>query len=330
MQFQVPNNRFVSPAIPRGIPAFSARISPLTSAQDAELRAYLYKTGFPYLKQVSKNIETHVATVLAQAAAVSNVKVMYSAYDEHCSVGTGKALPGSDFDSWTILIDGTDADRQRLLKNLVQRLDPELVEHHWSPLGHICLQSEVKEMMSHSFNSDYFSVVSTHPVAHRVTNVMAALRRQDKALVNTLDSPFLQEVMRSKFYQGITAYPNFKEVVNQLPPKLKYLAREPLSQNFFALTDPEKYLIVKILKLTNSDSEQSKELLLYSADNPNFSVLQSLLKKQILWYLPEQPDKLVAPWKPSHTEERLIEARYPERRQQMDQVIKAWRQSKTI
>lgn len=69
------------------------------------VQEYCNMTGFPDLKKVNENINQEIMTALDKMVKGTDNKVLFAAYDRNCSVGRGRALPGSDCDGLFVVIE---------------------------------------------------------------------------------------------------------------------------------------------------------------------------------------------------------------------------------
>lgn len=94
------------------------------------IRYYQELTGFPDIKTVSQKLEDVFKTSLTKAEYILNTNektdkysVIWSGYNQTCSVGHGKALPGSDIDAAFIVIKGDGSyNEQELIHEFSKEL----------------------------------------------------------------------------------------------------------------------------------------------------------------------------------------------------------------
>lgn len=107
-------------------------------------------TGFPDLKEVSKNIEQSSLNAVKRMAKERDLKVVFAGYDKNCSVGQGFALPGSDLDAFLIVVDGPDARNKALdlKKNFSNNVNQRLLSCSGDDLPDVISLDELKETLN--------------------------------------------------------------------------------------------------------------------------------------------------------------------------------------
>lgn len=94
------------------------------------VKLFCHKTGFPNLDTVKRNIIKSITDAIIKAANDDNppIKVLWAGYDGACSVSRNLALPGSDIDKLSIIIDGDSKDAKRLRAKVYENADKVLAE----------------------------------------------------------------------------------------------------------------------------------------------------------------------------------------------------------
>lgn len=82
------------------------------------------ETGFPDVSKFNQNLIENSKENLELSAKKANVSLLWSGYHKNCSVSKGLALPGSDLDGWSVIIDGTIDDKNNFKGKLWQNTNP--------------------------------------------------------------------------------------------------------------------------------------------------------------------------------------------------------------
>jgi hypothetical protein len=201
------------------------------------------RTGFPNLTEVSKRIEQHAVQSLTAAANETGVEVLYSGYDNSCSVGRSVALPGSDLDGWSILIRGTKEDKQRLFRSITDKLDPAVFDLWSLDIERIISEDELKSLSRYG-RADLGQVRAS---AAACAGILLETLREGRVLLNNLGS-IESWIKESRLYRES----NFlhKDLPGNNSTKLKHQARENLKE-FDRLTEEEQFIIVRIIQQVN-------------------------------------------------------------------------------
>ena len=68
-------------------------------------------TGLPDIDEFNCRMIEHSKNVINNSAENSGAKVLWSGFHKNCSAAKGLALPGSDLDGWSVIIDGNQNDK---------------------------------------------------------------------------------------------------------------------------------------------------------------------------------------------------------------------------
>ena len=124
-QIKVRSDQFEPEERPRYVPLSIAE-------KKALIQDYQDQTGFPDLEAVSKTIVDHTKALLEEAEQAifkgdETEKILYAFYGKHSSVAEGRALPGSDFDGFTVVYRGSKDQGKALLKWIKQHVNPRFL-----------------------------------------------------------------------------------------------------------------------------------------------------------------------------------------------------------
>lgn len=143
---------------------------------------YKSVTGFPNLSQVSENIEREFIrsiNTVSESFGDYDYSVVAAGYDETCSVGRGRALPGSDLDKAFIILRGdisgkyNPAKEYRLVNNFRNRLwyatDQRILSYnHDTSFPTIMTINQIKDYISKLDRITARMVLNTPKLKHYV------------------------------------------------------------------------------------------------------------------------------------------------------------------
>jgi hypothetical protein len=282
MQVSVEHQRKALETYSREVGSYLDRLS--CAEKQIYISTYCAETGFPNLKQVSNNILDHATLSICKVAEQMNVPLLYIGYDPTCSVGTGLAIPGSDIDGGTILIEDETDDVREFERMLISTQDPRLININecWG----VFTSKKIREFIATlrlpqtgTYQGGTRDTMWTEGdiwyAGEMVTNI-----NSKSDIINNLGS------IKDEF-RGLNCEFHQKRRLNQ-KEKDKYRARYSLIAQFQDLPIEEKFALVRIMQI-------HPEALAFdiTATGPNREVIESLKKKKLLEL---DQDHLKAPW----------------------------------
>jgi hypothetical protein len=246
-----------------------------------EIREYSELTGFPDLEAISSKILEAAKINMTRAALKAGVNIKFSGYDQSCSVGRNLALPGSDLDGWYIVIDGDEVSKKVFHSELVQTLNPQVIDPDSISEVQIVLLSEVMQLGN---ESDFERHQRTQNVA-LATDIL----RNEWLIADNLSPEERVEILQLR----LTEKNHFMEKdVHGDSIKFKLQKRIELSEQFQNLTQEEQYLILQIIQTINRGEDFDFR---DNPENPNLDTLWGLCARNILNYHAESK-KFSALW----------------------------------
>lgn len=175
-------------------------LNELTTSKDKQSFVEYYKdiTGFPNLAKVSDKIEKEfIVGIKKSCAEIPNAECLAAGYDETCSVGKGKAFPGSDLDKAFIILNGSYDNNLQEDEEIVNRFKSNL----WNNIDQRIL----------SFNHDIsFPTVYTDNQLFKVLDAIKSKTAEldiDKRYLNQLmDEEFVNLAKASKYNIAVSDY----------------------------------------------------------------------------------------------------------------------------
>lgn len=263
---------------------------------------YLRTTGFPDLGAVSSRIVKHAKSVIFSVAPKLGLRVRLLAYDGTCSVGQKKALPGSDLDELTVVVEPLEAapgphlwetiramfigdntlkyekyKAQELQAAFYSNLDFELIgcDQSLKVIFLRELQSQFSRLFPYAFDPREL-------YRPKEAEIVALLLDSGEIIFNDLE-----EVAES--WGNSKIFNRFRRSANEwgafvLPKKFKVQARANLVTQFNLLDDDERLLIIEILR-SDVSTGKSPSALSNAADNPFIEVAKKLEEKRLLFLL---------------------------------------------
>jgi len=81
-------------------------------------------TGFPDIEEFNNRMIKNSKDVIIKSAENSGANVLWSGFHKNCSAAKGLALPGSDLDGWSVIIDGSQDDKNRFCGEIWENTNP--------------------------------------------------------------------------------------------------------------------------------------------------------------------------------------------------------------
>ena len=276
----------------------SSILNTLDTLNTKEKRQFVKKyqeiTGFPNLKKVSATIEQHAKESIEKAAKECGVKVLMSGYNNTCSVGKGKALPGSDIDGWFSVVDGNEQQKWDVYNKLKENVNPlilSVLHTRTDDLPEVITKEELfkslnetqqafdntPELQSSDSEAKYNSKLNTlyeDWTKAGEFNIELAKKVPDSAKTPMLRAGFVVEVLRDgKMFINdfnhdddhmiknscMYKYSNSQQIkMHQHTVKEKHLQREKLLEGFEHKNADEQFDIVKsVIQMSFRDVRNS-------------------------------------------------------------------------
>ncbi len=282
---------------------FSARISP--NAMHCAVTSFERETGFPDLALTSRKIEEAVAQAIEQVCQEKDIKVLYAGYDPTCSVARGVAVPGSDLDGLTIVV---NKKARPFKKTLVQRLSYEPAYRQliaFNPKSDdsqgikVINTREIDIYKNHILKREAVAPAKDWDAICRVRQFMA-LVAYGKPLRE--DYPIKWKDLAELNQKDSRREPDYYSPLLKRPPKAKYIYRQRLAELYPTLTLAEKWIIIKTQQDNTARRYQPKLQpsvpLEFSPQHDYYAELCSLRDKGLLIQLDPESPELIAAWSP--------------------------------
>lgn len=267
-----------------------------TSDQAAFVSEYQHATGFPNMEVTASLIVSHFQKAIIEAAAALRTQIVFAGYDPTCSVAKGKALPGSDVDFMTVVVEEDDPHLSRqLYAETVTRLDPRIADmRSLTPYSIVNVNRLlVYEPDFLAPNGRYIMNAgipwSPRLVDHEVATEIISQIQEGAILIDDLTTG-LKGAFAGKKVQNFVD----RHSINVGKEKNKYQERAKLCAEFPDLSTGEQFVIIRILQDVNEGIPLD---LWISSKNPHSEILTQLVSKGILRYKSSlQRNQVVVPW----------------------------------
>lgn len=316
------------------IDGFLARLLSTSSAgsgeTDPEVAAKEAATGFPDLQEVSRRMLCHVRESLEAVEAETGVKALYAGFDPYCSLGRGLGLPRSDIDFLSIVIEDS-SQKQAFFQSFQTALASRpLVDLQGMKAEHAVLGADELEVPQDPQSDEQKQ--RRHQLAMVSRSLYAAEGRGQ-----ILGEPEAIEQLIQRIPRSLDS--DHQRILEAMPEKPKHRMRQKMIDAYPTLPGAEKKLIWRLIEL--DPETQDTSFLDLRVDNPELPNIQALEKRGLLLRLdpstpefqaslanwkqrlggnPEwvekleglaaRPDRLVAPWRSSHTDDFVVNDLY--------------------
>ena len=259
---------------------------------DSGIEEFCARTGFPELRRVSTQIESHLLDVVWGAAKLLQIRPLWIGYDRCCSVSRGTALPGSDLDHLAIVVDGDASSSGAFKKHLMENSCSELVRGLQNAL--IVPWSKVEEEASTPYETrDRDGEILIH---HFQAQKLFEIIETARVLYSRLSDSELELCRKSDAFRnfGITPDELSRESA-RWAPKAKVIFRTRLVEEFGLLSPSERRLIIETLQWPSYPSYTRPPFLRRAQDNPHLQAIEGLLEKGLLhWWDPTDDETRAA------------------------------------
>lgn len=237
----------------------------------AFIQEYCKMTGFPYIDRINENMHQEILTQLDNMVQGTGNRVLFAAYDSNCSIGRGKAFPGSDCDGLFVVVENglsEKVNRFAFGNSINQRLLDTTGEHYPEvyPLEELLkyidkvdeifpnfataekiaeyenniLYDGKSYLKAGLFNIDLSEQLSSIEEKNMICEAgfFVEMLRGGKVLINTLPESVLKTIKKSSMYK----YSNMTRqegLRNKTKPKLEN--REELCRRFMEMNVDEKF-----------------------------------------------------------------------------------------
>jgi len=312
-------------AEPRLLDLLSHELQTMAVASpDADIAQKERATGFPDLQEVSRKMLEHVRASLIAAEAETGIKVLYAGFDPYCSVGRGLALPRSDIDFLHVIV-----PEGAVKEAFFQSFEGSMSRKPWL----VNLEGIKAQRVVLNFDD---LTVPTNPQSdderqkHYLLTVVSRSLHGAGGKGQILTDPTCLEELRSKIPWDLDSAN--QRTLETMASKPKLLTRQPLVRAYPTLSLAEQKIVWRLIE-TNPDCDDTSFLDL-ADNNPDLTTIRSLHQKGLLveidpassryqisvtklrkadssspWFLEEltkMGPRLVAPWRPGHSDEPVI------------------------